>query len=127
MKRPAALPDLFSALADETRLRILHLVADQEVCVCFFIEALEEPQSKISRHLAFLRRAGLVHARREGKWMHYRIAWPADKAQRRVVEAAIAAVAEQPRGRQDKRQLDKACCGPNSLINILGAPKPVGL
>ena len=119
------LPDLFTALADETRLRILNLVRDQEVCVCFFIEALDSPQSKISRHLAFLRKAGLVKARRDGKWMHYSIALPEEKGARKIVEAAIEAIANDPRAKQDRQRLNKACCGPQSLIQVLGAPAPV--
>ncbi len=66
----------FRALADSTRLRIINLIGDHEVCVCFFVEILKTNQPKISRHLAYLRRAGIVAARREGIWMHYRIATP---------------------------------------------------
>ena len=68
---------LFQALGDRTRLRLLNLMSAGEVCVCFFVEALDEPQPKISRHLAFLRKAGLVSARRDAKWMHYSVAMPA--------------------------------------------------
>ncbi len=67
----------FRALADATRLRIINLIGDQEVCVCYFVEILKTNQPKISRHLAYLRRAGIVAARREGIWMHYRISTPA--------------------------------------------------
>ena len=70
------LEQLFRALADPTRLRIINLVAEQEVCVCYFTEVIAAPQPKISRHLAYLRRAGIVGARREGKWMHYRLLIP---------------------------------------------------
>lgn len=69
---------LFKALADRTRLRLLNLMRTDEVCVCFFVEILKTNQPKISRHLAYLRRAGIVGARREGSWIHYRIAEPAD-------------------------------------------------
>src|SRR5258708_25243117 len=69
---------LFRALADRTRLRLLNLMGDGEVCVCFFVEILGTSQPKISRHLAYLRRAGIVAARRDGKWMHYRMVQPAD-------------------------------------------------
>ena len=68
----------FRALADRTRLRLLHLLGDEEVCVCSVVEALQTTQPKVSRHLAYLRRAGLVSARRDGKWMHYRIVEPTD-------------------------------------------------
>lgn len=63
----------FRALADRTRLRLLNLMGGGEVCVCFFVEVTGTSQPKISRHLAYLRRAGIVGARREGKWMHYQI------------------------------------------------------
>src|SRR6476620_9577827 len=66
----------FMALADKTRLRLLNLMREDEICVCFFLEVLEESQPKISRHLAYLRNAGIVEARRDGKWMHYRIIKP---------------------------------------------------
>ena len=66
----------FSALADGTRLRLLNLMRSGEVCVCFFAETLGTNNPKISRHLAYLKRAGLVAARREGKWMHYKINEP---------------------------------------------------
>src|ERR1700745_3507986 len=68
----------FKALADRTRLRLINLIGDDEVCVCFFVEVFKTNQSKISRHLAYLRRAGLVSSRREGKWMNYRLVEPSD-------------------------------------------------
>lgn len=64
------------ALADGTRLRILGLLAAGETCVCALQESLRLPQSKVSRHLAYLRRAGLVDTRRDGLWVYYRIANP---------------------------------------------------
>ena len=69
---------LFKALADTTRLRLINLIGEDEVCVCFFVEVLKINQPKISRHLAYLRRAGVVSARRDGKWMHYRLIEPPD-------------------------------------------------
>ena len=66
----------FQAFGDNTRLRLLNLMGDQEICVCYFVEILGGPQPKVSRHLAYLRSAGIVAARREGKWMHYRIVMP---------------------------------------------------
>src|ERR1041385_8879989 len=75
-KTAEALEALFLALGDRTRLRLLNLMADGEVCVCFFVEVLGEPQPKVSRHLAYLRSAGLVSARRDAKWAHYAIAPP---------------------------------------------------
>ncbi len=66
----------FQALGDNTRLRLLNLMGEQEICVCYFVDILGSPQPKISRHLAYLRSAGIVSARREGKWMHYHIVMP---------------------------------------------------
>src|SRR2546423_15043102 len=85
---------LFKALADRTRLRLLNLIGDDEVCVCFFVEVLRTNQPKISRHLAYLRKAGLVSARREGKWMHYRISAPPDAHAAHIFAEARAWLAQ---------------------------------
>lgn len=69
---------LFKALADRTRLRIIHAIGGDELCVGFLVEALNINQPKISRHLAYLRRARVVESRREGKWIHYRVVTPPD-------------------------------------------------
>jgi ArsR family transcriptional regulator len=65
---------VFKALADSTRLRILGLLLTGEVCVCHIHESLNIPQPKASRHLAYLRRSGLVDARKDGLWVHYSLA-----------------------------------------------------
>jgi len=67
---------LLRALADHTRLRLLNLMEGREICVCYLVNVTGESQPKISRHLAYLRHAGIVAAKREGKWMHYRIEAP---------------------------------------------------
>ena len=67
---------IFGALADPTRFRILSLLSEGELCVCDVMRVLREPQSKVSRHLSYLRRAKLVEARKEGLWMYYRLAKP---------------------------------------------------
>lgn len=65
---------LFKSLADETRLRLLLLIAkEQELCVCELTAALDESQPKVSRHLAQLRKVGLLQDRRQGVWIYYRI------------------------------------------------------
>jgi ArsR family transcriptional regulator, arsenate/arsenite/antimonite-responsive transcriptional repressor len=122
--KPYPLERLFQALADRTRLRLLHMMAEQEVCVCYFVQVLEAPQPKISRHLAYLRRAGLVMARREGKWMHYRLAVPTDPWAASVLKAAIESLQQDKIMRQDLALLQKACCGPKSLLQLIGAPVP---
>ena len=75
---------LFKALADPTRLRLIKLLGDDELCVCSCVEVLKTPQSKVSRHLAYLRRAGLVSARRDGKWIHYRLVDPSHPRAARI-------------------------------------------
>src|SRR5665213_3283902 len=64
---------MFRAFSDRTRLRLLNMLRTGETCVCDLVNVLDVPQPKVSRHLAYLRRAGLVKARKEGLWMHYRL------------------------------------------------------
>src|SRR6266581_753483 len=95
-KKDYNLEDLFRALADRTRLRLINLIGDSEVCVCFFVEILKTSQPKISRHLAYLRRVGVVTARREGKWMHYRLTEPPDEHAARIFRDVRASLADHP-------------------------------
>src|SRR3954465_2098700 len=78
---------LFKALADSTRLRILGLLLAGEVCVCDIHESLKIPQSRASRHLAYLRKSGLVETRREGLWVHYRLGSLADPVMAAIVDS----------------------------------------
>jgi ArsR family transcriptional regulator len=116
---------LFGALADPTRLRLLNLMDGREVCVCYFVEILRQPQPKISRHLAYLRRAGIVEARREGKWMHYRIERPDDAAGAAILDAALASLKSNREMRDDLARLGQACCQPQKFVTLQGAPVPV--
>lgn len=116
---------LFRALADPTRLRLINLMSTQEICVCYFTEVIGAPQPKISRHLAYLRRAGLVAARRQGKWMHYRLIAPRDPHTASILKSTMAAFKESPEMQRDRERLERACCGPKSLVQVLGAPLPV--
>lgn len=76
---------IFKALSDPLRLRLAVLLSRQEeVCVCKLVEALQEPQFKVSRHLSVLRNAGMVQARRQGTWMHYRLVPPKTQFDRSV-------------------------------------------
>ncbi len=115
---------LFAALADPTRLRLLNLMSGREVCVCYFVEILRQPQPKISRHLAYLRRAGIVNARREGKWMHYRIERPHSPAARSVLEATLESFRDDPEMQADLARLANACCEPQRFVALTGAPVP---
>src|ERR1700733_5804925 len=81
---------LFAALADPTRLRLLNLMDGREVCVCYFVEILKQSQPKVSRHLAYLRKAGIVSTRREGKWMHYSFERPSARGAAALLDAAFA-------------------------------------
>ena len=80
-----SLANLFLALSDKTRLRLLGLMSSGEVSVGFLADALGESQPKISRHLAYLRNSGLVQTRRDGKWIYYAIELPADDPTRHVL------------------------------------------
>ena len=118
---------LFKALADRTRLRLLNLMGADEVCVCFFVEVLNLSQPKISRHLAYLRRAGVVEARREGKWMHYRVVEPEDEGARRVLREARAWLAGDRELSRDRERLVKICCAPQLPVQLQSAPRPASL
>jgi ArsR family transcriptional regulator len=115
---------LFRGLADETRLRILHLLGDQEVCVCYFVEALGVNQPKISRHLAYLRRTGLVETRRDGLWVHYRMARLNDTIARRILDDAMAWTRELTQAKRDLAKFKVACCQPQKFVSLEGAPLP---
>jgi ArsR family transcriptional regulator len=117
----------FRALADYTRLRLLNLMGDGEVCVCFFVEVLHINQPKISRHLAYLRRARMVAARRDGKWMHYRIVEPPDPHAARIFHEVRAWLKEDTDMRRDRERLVKVCCAPQPPVQLRGAPRPASI
>jgi len=114
----------FRALADRTRLRLLNLIGSDELCVCFFVEILQTNQPKISRHLAYLRRAGIVDARREGQWMHYKIVDPSDRDAARVLKDTMLWLANDSDMQRDRQRLVKICCAPQLPVSIQGAPRP---
>lgn len=113
---------LFRALADATRLRILGLLLGGEVCVCDIYESLKIPQSKASRHLAYLRRSGLVETRRDGLWIHYRLGRLADPVLHAIAEAVRHALTHVDTVRRDGDRLQKrtGCCVP-SPDEVIGA------
>jgi ArsR family transcriptional regulator len=118
---------LFKALADGTRLRLISLLGEDEVCVCFFVEVLKTNQPKISRHLAYLRRAGVVSARREGKWMHYRIIEPPDPHAARIFREVRTWLANDSNMQRDRLRLMKICCAPQLPVQLQNAPRPTSL
>jgi ArsR family transcriptional regulator len=103
-----ALTGVYAALADPTRLRILSLLGDGEICVCHIHASLDVPQPTASRHLAYLRKSGLVEARREGVWMHYRLAAIENRVVASVVEAALHALTHATITGEDERRLKVA-------------------
>ena len=107
-RRLTELEHVFKALADPTRLRILGLLTGGEVCVCEINETLGVPQPKVSRHLAYLRRVGLVEARRDGLWMHYRIAEPADPTVKTVLNAAVHTLEHVRTAEADRARLQRS-------------------
>ncbi len=116
---------LFAALADRTRLRLLNLMNGKEVCVCYFVAILGQSQPKISRHLAYLRRAGIVTARREGKWMHYKIVAPANPGASKILRETLAVIGQKKSMQEDLARLGKACCAPQRASALEGAPLPI--
>jgi ArsR family transcriptional regulator len=102
------LEDAFKALADRTRLRILALLGNNEVCVCHLHDSLGLPQPTVSRHLAYLRRTGLVSARRDGVWMHYRVSSSLAPEIRQVLDAAVQALTSVTTTARDRAQFEKA-------------------
>ena len=106
--------NLFKALADATRLRILGLLLSGEVCVCDIHESLKIPQPKASRHLAYLRRAGLVDTRRDGLWIHYRLGRFTDPVLAAIGDAVRHALTHVDSVRRDGERLQKrtGCCVP---------------
>ncbi len=113
----------FAALADKTRLRLLNLLRDGEVCVCFFAGTLDTNNPKISRHLSYLKRASLVSARRDGKWMHYSLTRPTDKTAAEVFDATMKMLEANPEMKRDRERLIDFCCSPDAPILIQGRAK----
>ena len=123
----ATLERVLKALADVTRLRLLGLLLGGEVCVCDLHDSLRLPQSKVSRHLAYLRKAGLVETRRKGLWVYYRLSEAPDPVARAVRDAVAHAVGHVDALKKDRARLDRrtgcgvgepcapgdpACCAP---------------
>ena len=113
----------FSALADKTRLRLLNLLRDGEVCVCFFAGTLATNNPKISRHLSYLKRADLVSARRDGKWMHYSLKRPDDKRAAELFDSTMKMLESDEEMIADRKRLVDFCCAPDAPVLIKGRAK----
>ena len=103
---------LFRAFSDRTRLRILHMLRDGELCVCHIVDVLGVPQPKASRHLAYLRKAGLVKARREGQWSYYRLAPARTAFHQKLLDCLSCCFDDVPELAKDSKRLarSKSCC-----------------
>lgn len=108
MKDLEDLTQVYAALADPTRLRILSLLGQDEICVCHIHASLDVPQPTASRHLAYLRKSGLVEARRDGIWMHYRLAPIANPVIAAVVKTALHALTHTTVRVKDEKRLHAA-------------------
>ena len=126
-EKPFNMDRFFRAFADHTRLRLLNLMRGDEVCVCFFTEILGTHQPKISRHLAYLRRAGIVSARREGQWMHYRIREPNNPDAARVLKDVLSWLANDQQMQDERAKLERVCCAPRLPVRIKSAPRPASI
>jgi len=110
---------MFRAFSDRTRLRLLNMLRSGETCVCDLVGVLDVPQPKVSRHLAYLRRTGLVVARKEGLWMHYRLAPAATEFHKSLLNCLSCCFGAVPELAEDAAKLAKrkaakclsACCG----------------
>jgi ArsR family transcriptional regulator len=115
LKSPVPHDELFRALGDRTRLRLMLLLREGEVCVCHLVNTLEESQPLVSKHLAILRRAGLVSSRKDGYWRHYSLAEPGSAAHAKLLALLDLVASEQPDAERDRKKLERVlaaakCC-----------------
>lgn len=98
------------AFADPVRLRLLNLLVGREVCVCYLHEALNVPQPTVSRHLAYLRKEGLVVGRKDGLWVHYRLAKPGSALHRALLESVCPCIGALDGMNEDVKRLERMTC-----------------
>lgn len=106
---PDSVDVMFRAVSDRTRLRILNLLKGGELCVCDIVNALRVPQPKASRHLAYLKKAGLVTARREGLWIHYKLAPANSPFHQKLLDCLTCCFQDVPELAKDASRLRKCC------------------
>jgi len=110
--QPDTIDLVFKAFSDRTRLRIMSLLHGHgETCVCDLMRVLDLPQAKVSRHLAYLRRAGLVDTRRDGQWIHYRLSKADGKVHAKLLECLHCCLAEVPELEADRERMNGSACG----------------
>lgn len=96
---------IFRALSDQTRLRIVSLLTKGELCVCDIMAVLKAPQPKVSRHLSYLKRVGLVTDRRDGRWRHYALVKPSGTFKKRLIDCVESGANETPALAHDTERL----------------------
>ena len=107
---------VFKVLADPTRLRLAVLLSIQgETCVCALVEALDAPQYKVSRHLAIMRNAGVIEARREGTWMYYQLSQARNRLEGCLQDCFRDCLADHQTIKQDLKRLQRASCQPSAV------------
>jgi ArsR family transcriptional regulator len=118
-KAPAAdrVDLMFRAFSDRTRLRILHLLLSGEICVCDLVRVLGVPQPKVSRHLSYLRKTGLVLGRKDGLWMYYALAPTRNAFHKKLLECLNCCFVGVPELAGDSKRLDEACCEAGNCCN----------
>ncbi len=110
---------VFKVLSDPTRLRVAALLAARgETCVCELAQSLEAPDFKISRHLGIMRASGMVEARREGTWMHYRLADPRSVFEQHLHACLREALADHPTLKADLARAREATCAPGVACHV---------
>ena len=119
LKKPPPVDLLFRAFSDRTRLRILHLLRGGELCVCDLVRVIGAPQPKVSRHLAYLRKSGLVTARKDGLWAYYALAPARTPFHKKLLDCLSCCMGDVPElardakklGEVDRDSTDGGCCG----------------
>ena len=111
-QRPPRADAMFRAFSDRTRLRLLHLLRAGETCVCDLVGVLDVPQPKVSRHLAYLRKAGLVEGRKEGLWMYYKLTPARDRFHEKLLECLATCHGHVPELADDAEKLARGACSP---------------
>lgn len=100
---------MFKAFSDRTRLRILHMLRNGEVCVCDLTRVLNVPQPKVSRHLSYLRKAGLVRVRKDGLWCYYKLSPAKTAFHKKLLECLTCCFKDVPEVRRDAIRLKSVC------------------